>query len=139
LRGRDVLAADEDAPRGGLLEPRDEAQGGGLAASRRAQQGEERARRDHQVEVLDRREARKALRDTDQFEVSTRFVARPGHQAPISTDWNSAPKDCSSAGVRVRNCLTCDSVSAFGKISWLSTSSGSIASAASRAPTTGVM
>ena len=91
LARRDVLAADQDAAGRGLLEPRDESQRRGLAAAGRAEQGEERPGGDREVEVLDRREPGEPLRDADQFEVGPRLVERSGHQAPIRTDWNSAP------------------------------------------------
>ena len=120
LGGGDILPADQDASLGRLLEAGDEPQRRRLAAPRRAEQREERARRNREVEALERREARKALRDADELEVRTR--GRSGgllgqRQAPSRTDWNADPKDCSSAGVRVRKTCAFESVSSSGKIS----------------------
>ena len=137
----DVASSDEDATLRRLLEPRHEAERRGLAATRRAEQGEEGSGRDREVEFLDRGEPGEALLDADQFEVCASFgeFANRHGQDPSRIRWNSAWYFCSSAGVSVRKMLDCDSVSSLGKISWLSASAGSIAIAASLAPTTGVM
>ena len=66
---RDVLVADEDRARGRVLEARDHAQRRRLAAARGPEQGEERAGRDGQVEVVDRRHGREALGQADQVQV----------------------------------------------------------------------
>src|SRR5690606_10978878 len=90
---RHIFAADEHLPGRGVFEPRDEPKGRGLATARRPEQREERARRNRQIEVLDRGEPRKTLLDADEVEVRTAFgeSARGGHrQAPRPTDWNSA-------------------------------------------------
>src|SRR5690606_11201281 len=138
----DVLAVDEDRPRGRRLEPRDHAQGRRLAAARGAQEGEERALRDGEREVVDRREGREPLRDVLEDEVCTGVVvvqhgAVAAH-APM-TDRKSPLYFSSSSGLRERKTCALASVSESGKMSSLSISSGSIASIASRAPSTGVM
>ena len=50
----DIGAVEQDLARGRLLEARDQPQGGGLAAARRAEQGEELAAGHGQVDVVDR-------------------------------------------------------------------------------------
>src|SRR5258708_39877297 len=52
MRAREVAAADEDLAGAGRLQPGDHAQGRGLAAARRPQQGEELAILDLEVEVV---------------------------------------------------------------------------------------
>ena len=51
--GRDVVLAEEDLAGGGLLQPGDHPQGGGLAAAGRAEESEERAARHQEVEAGD--------------------------------------------------------------------------------------
>ena len=141
LRVGDVGAADEDATAGGLLEPGHEAQRGRLAAAGRAEQGEERSGRDGQVELFDRGEPGEALLDADELEVGAplgEFADGHAHD-PSRMAWNSAWYFCSSAPESERKMCACDRVSSFGKINWFSASSGSMAIAASFAPTTGVM
>ena len=53
---RDVLAEELDRSVGGLLEARDEPQHGGLARAGRTQHREELARRDLEIDVVDRRD-----------------------------------------------------------------------------------
>jgi hypothetical protein len=60
---RDVVAAEEDAPVGGLLEAADHAQRGGLSTARGPEQGVERAARHLEIERVDRRHVAEALRD----------------------------------------------------------------------------
>ena len=57
----DDLAVEQDVAGGGLLEAGDQAQRGGLAASGRAQQGEETAPRNGERDVTDRLLAGKVL------------------------------------------------------------------------------
>ncbi len=52
LQPRDVLAADDDGAGGRLLEAGDHAQHGGLAAAGRAEEGDELAGADIEVEIL---------------------------------------------------------------------------------------
>ena len=66
---RDVLVADEDRAGGGVLEAGHHAQRRRLAAARGAEQGEERARGDGQVERIDRRHGRESLGQADQVQV----------------------------------------------------------------------
>ena len=61
LRPGDVLVADRDLAGRRLLEPGDHPQGGRLAAPGRAEQGEERARGDREIEVVDRHEGAEPL------------------------------------------------------------------------------
>ena len=124
----DVLAADQDAAGGRRLEAGHQAQGRGLAAAGRSEQREERPGRDREVEVLDRGEAGEPLGDADQFEVGAGVVEGAGHQAPSASRLSgiAAVKVCSWAGVSVRKMCAFFSVSASGKISWLSARSGSI-------------
>jgi hypothetical protein len=60
---RDVVAAEEDAAVGGLLEAADHAQRGGLSTARGPEQGVERAARHLEIERVDRRHVAEALRD----------------------------------------------------------------------------
>ena len=76
----DVLAADQDAAGRRLLEPGHQAQRRGLAAAGRAEQGEERPGRDHQVQVFDRGE--------------------PGKPLVIPTSSRSAPASANPAAIR---------------------------------------
>ena len=126
-------------PGGRLLEPGDQPQGRRLAAAGRAEQREERAGRDGEVEVLDRGEPGKALRDPDQLQVgaglgehSRLAIRRPGSRSgtPPGT---SAPRRGSACG----RCAPSTGSSSSGKISWLSARSGSILTAASLAPDDG--
>jgi hypothetical protein len=91
LRRRDVLPADEDPAGGRLLEPCDESQRRGLPAARRAEQCEERAGGDGEIERVDRGESGVLLADPDQLEVGAALGEGSGrHQMPSSTFWNSA-------------------------------------------------
>ena len=63
LEPGDVVVAERDGARGGLLEPGHHPQGRGLAAAGRAEQREERALRDGQVQVVDRGEGTERLGD----------------------------------------------------------------------------
>ncbi len=63
LQPGDVLAADDDGAGGRLLEAGDHAQHGGLAAARRAEEGDELAARDIQVEILHHRRGAEGLAD----------------------------------------------------------------------------
>ena len=78
LEVRHILAADEDAALGGLLEPGDQPQRRRLAAAGGAEQREERSGRNGQVELFDGGEAWKALRDPDQLEVCPALGEGPG-------------------------------------------------------------
>ena len=69
LEVRDVVATEHDRAVGRLLEAGDHAQRGRLAAPGRAEQGEELARPDEQVEVVDRGERAEPLGDAAQLEV----------------------------------------------------------------------
>jgi hypothetical protein len=59
-----VVAVEQDAPLGRLLEAGDHAQSGRLAASRRAQHREELTARDVELHLAYGREVAEALRDT---------------------------------------------------------------------------
>ena len=61
LRGVDDLAADNDFAGGRRFQTRNHAQRGGLAAAGRAEQGDEAAVGDIQIQVLNGREAAEAL------------------------------------------------------------------------------
>src|SRR5690606_5091378 len=118
---RDILTADEHVTGRRVFQPRHEPQGRGFATARRPEEGEERARRNRQIEVLDRRESGESLLDADEFEVRAFFgeVAHGGHtQAPRSTDWNSALYRCSSAASRLRKTCELASVASLGKMFW---------------------
>src|SRR5688572_21483437 len=137
----DVGAADEDAALRRFLESGDEPEGGGLSATRGPEQREEGTRGDREVELLDRRESGEPLLDADELEVGTtlgEFANRHVHD-PNRMLWNSDWYFCSSAPLSERKTKALESVSSLGKISWFSASSGSMAAAASWAPTTGVM
>jgi hypothetical protein len=64
----DVLAADQDLALAGDLEPGNHAQGRGLAAAGRAEQGDERAGLDGEVDVVDRRHRAVAHGDVAEFD-----------------------------------------------------------------------
>ncbi len=64
-----------DATAGGLDEPRERAQGGGLAASGRTQEGEELTLLDLQIEVRDRTVV--AEHDLDVVETDHRLLSLP--------------------------------------------------------------
>ena len=66
---RDGLAGDLDRPAVGLLEAADHPQRGRLAAARRAEQREERARGDLERQVVDRQHVAEPLRDVRQAHV----------------------------------------------------------------------
>ena len=73
-----VPIADQDASRVGRLEPRDDAQQRRLAAAARPEQRRERAVRDLDPDVVERREVAEALRDVlslDGHEASWRSCA----------------------------------------------------------------
>lgn len=72
VRGQvgDVPAAERDGAGGGLLQPRDHPQGGGLAAAGRSEQGEEGALGDGQVERLDGGEGTVRLADPGEADVA---------------------------------------------------------------------
>ena len=57
----DILAPDQDAPGAGAFQPGDQAQGGGLAAARGAQQGDQRAGGDVEREWLERHDIAEGL------------------------------------------------------------------------------
>src|SRR5690606_11706193 len=63
-----LLPVDLERPFGGVLETGDHAEGGGLAAARRPEEGEELAVADGQLEVVDRHHLAEALRDPDEFD-----------------------------------------------------------------------
>ena len=136
-----VLPADQDAAGGRVLEPGDQAQGRRLAASRGAEQGEERSRGDQQVELLDRGEPGEGLADPLELQICAGLgeFSRGHRQAPRPTASNSELYFCCSSFVRVRKMCAWASVSSLGKMSWFSTRSGSISAIASCAPATGVM
>ena len=95
----EVDAVEEDRPGGRLLEPGDEPQCRGLAASRRPEQREELARADRQVDAVDGHELAEALLETDQLDRATdslhdarrRVSRRPG----VSVCAVTAPEDTS--------------------------------------------
>jgi hypothetical protein len=66
----DVAPVEQDASIGRLLEAGDEAQGRRLAAARRAEQREELAAGDAEVEVIDRRHVGEVLRQFDQLNLA---------------------------------------------------------------------
>jgi hypothetical protein len=66
----DDAVADLEDPIGDLLEARDHAQGGRLAAARRADEDHELLVRDGQVEVPDRRHVAETLVDALQHDLS---------------------------------------------------------------------
>src|SRR5262245_52381863 len=60
-----IDAVEQDLTVGGLLEPGEHAQRGGLAAARGAEQGEELARLDLEVDAVDRSDAVELLAESD--------------------------------------------------------------------------
>jgi hypothetical protein len=60
---RNIGAVQEDPPRAREIETRDEPQAGGLAGTRRTEQGKELAVGDAQVDVVDRDDVAEAARD----------------------------------------------------------------------------
>jgi len=101
-RHADFLTEDAQAPLGGQVQPGDHAQRGGLAASRRAEQGEELAVADGQVDVVDRHDLAEALRDAldlygrDCFghgASSPGIIAEPADPCPHSGLLRVAPGD----------------------------------------------
>ena len=64
--GGQVLAVEQDLAAGGGLEAGDEAQGGGLAAAGRAEDREELAGADLEVDAVDRGEVAELLHQIDQ-------------------------------------------------------------------------
>ena len=79
------MAADVDGPRGGDLQPGNHPQGGGLAAARGTEQGEERPLRHRQVEVVHRHEVGEPLGDPlqDQVAATVRRQSRVLHVAGL--------------------------------------------------------
>ena len=73
----DVVAAEEDAAVGRVLEAADHAQRRGLAAAGRAEQRVERAARDLEVERVDRGHVAEALRHPLEADVRLRRSTRP--------------------------------------------------------------
>ena len=115
----DVLVAEVDPPGGRLLEPGHHPQRRRLAASGRAEQREERALRDGQVEVVDGGERAERLGDAGQAKIlAPDAAARRLRHAP-STYWNALVYLVSSAGVRLREDLDLRQVASVGKISGL--------------------
>ena len=131
----DVGVADVDAAAGRRLETRDHPQGRRLAAARRAEQGEERALRDGQVEGVDRREVAERLREGGQPQVSGPVLR---HQLAVRSE-NAREYLVSSSAVSPRKTFERDRTSALGKISGLSAVSGSSAASTSLVPLTGGM
>ena len=78
------------APGGRVLEARHHAQRRRLAAARRAEQREERAGRDREVEVVDRGHRAEALGQPDQVQVLdlTGHHRSAGHRAALSFVWS---------------------------------------------------
>jgi hypothetical protein len=66
---RDGFSGEEDLPFGGLFEPRDHSQGGGLATAGRPEEGVERAPRDAQIHVVHGHHVPEALRDAHDLDV----------------------------------------------------------------------
>src|SRR5690606_17625315 len=71
--GGDVVAVEVDPPRGGLDHPVDEPQGGALAAAGRADEHEDLALGDVEVERLDGRDVRARVGPADSFEADQRL------------------------------------------------------------------
>ena len=71
-----LLTEDPQAPLGRQVEARDHAQGGGLAAARRPQQGEELPVVDGEVDVVDRHHLTEALGDAVNLDGRYRFSHR---------------------------------------------------------------
>ena len=104
----DVLALQLDAPGGRLLEAADHPQRGRLAAAGRAEQAEELAVHDLEVDVVDREDVAEGLRDLDQPNVDVLHgyaaapgegtvwtVGRAGRARPRATD-PVAPRRCAN-------------------------------------------
>jgi hypothetical protein len=82
--GGDVLVAEADGARGGVLQSGDHPQRGGLAAARGAQQGEERALRDGQVQWVHGREGAVGLADPGEADVAARLRVSHGSRSQVS-------------------------------------------------------
>ncbi len=119
----------------GVLEAGDHPQGGRLAAPRGAEQREERALRDGQVERVHGGELAEALGQPDQPEVAGLVL---GHQLAVRSE-KALEYLVSSSAVRPLKTLARDRTSSLGKISGLSAVSGSSLARASLVPTTGGM
>src|SRR5205823_4931904 len=131
-----------DGPGGRVLEPGDHPQGRGLAASGRAEQGEERALRDRQGEVVDGGEGAERLGDPGQAKIlgagSPRGPGAALRHAP-STDWNALVYRVSSAGESLVKTWVFARSASVGKIRGLLARSLSIFSISCWAPCTGQM
>jgi hypothetical protein len=141
-RPGEVGVADEEAPARRLFEPGHHAQGRRLAAAGRAEQGEERAPRDDQAEVVDGGEVGEGLGDVLQTQVALASRKPLAFLRAISCPSPSAQMalySASSSGVSARNpwMLLSAMNSSLGKMNGLSASSGSIFAISSWAPTTG--
>ena len=112
---RDVGVADEDLAGGRRLEPRDHPQRRRLAAARGAEQREERALRDRQVEGVDGGELTERLGQPDELEVPGPVL---GHQLAVRSE-KARLYLVSSSAVRPRKTLARESTSAVGKMSGL--------------------
>lgn len=77
----DILAADQDTAGGGMLQPRQHAQGRGLAAAGRAEQRDQRAGLDREREIVNGREIAELLFDIGEDDGAG---AMGGHDAAFS-------------------------------------------------------
>ncbi|GAA3216905.1 hypothetical protein GCM10020256_19520 [Streptomyces thermocoprophilus] len=80
----DVLVAEVDGAAAGFLQAGDHAQGGGLAAAGRAEQGEEGALRDGQVERVHGGEGAVRLADSGEADVAAVVCGLHRRHAPVS-------------------------------------------------------
>ena len=83
--GRGVLVAEEDAARGGGLEPGDEPQQRGLARARGPEQRDQLARADVERHVVERRVAREFLADVLDADIQRRAPSVPAACAASSS------------------------------------------------------
>jgi hypothetical protein len=108
--GRNVpnrLAVEVDAARGRLLEAGHHAQGGGLSAPRRAEQGEELAALDRQVEVVDGDRAAERLRhalEADRLSVLAHALSPP--ISTVSSSRRPSSRGRATAMARIKNEIT---------------------------------
>jgi hypothetical protein len=77
-----VDPVEQDAPVGRPLEPGDQPQGGRLAATRRAEQGEELAPWHLQVDAVDGGDVLEPLDQPDQPDLASAHAAAPFSDAP---------------------------------------------------------
>lgn len=83
-QGGDVLVAETDGARRRVLESGDHPQRGGLSAAGGAEQGEERALRDGQVQRVDGREGAVGLADPGEADIAARLLVSHGSRSQVS-------------------------------------------------------